>query len=301
MTVELLCVGLATRDLIVELPHWPDPDGRLVVEPMRRAGGGPAATAAVAAARLGRPVAFAGAVGDDEAGDRVRDGLSDAGVDVTLLARRGGRTSESVILLDRSSATRSILHAPGVSLDALPDAARARCEAAGWIHVDHAGWPLVAGLPRERLSVDAGNPIEGLDLADIGLYGPTESSLRARYPGRELGGAIVAALREGAKRVAVTLGPAGAIAADRDGAWRVGGVATEVVSTLGAGDVFHGALLAMLLEGLELPEALRLANLAAALSCRGLDGREAIPTRTELEAAASVAGSVEPFVPEEEG
>jgi sugar/nucleoside kinase (ribokinase family) len=65
---------------------------------------------------------------------------------------------------------------------------------------------------------------------------------------------------------------------------RAEAVACDAVSTLGAGDVFHGALLAWLLRDAPLDEALRAANAAAALSCRALDGRSAIPTRAELEA-----------------
>jgi sugar/nucleoside kinase (ribokinase family) len=56
-----------------------------------------------------------------------------------------------------------------------------------------------------------------------------------------------------------------------------------VVSTLGAGDVFHGALLAQLVEDVPLAEALVAANVCAGLSCRALDGRSAIPTGEELE------------------
>ena len=60
-------------------------------------------------------------------------------------------------------------------------------------------------------------------------------------------------------------------------------IKTEIVSTLGAGDVFHGALLAQLIEGLDLKSAMERANVVAALSCRGLDGQSAIPTKHELE------------------
>lgn len=56
----------------------------------------------------------------------------------------------------------------------------------------------------------------------------------------------------------------------------------EVVSTLGAGDVFHGALVAALADDHPLPDAVRRANATAALSCRVLDGRGAIPTLSEL-------------------
>jgi sugar/nucleoside kinase (ribokinase family) len=56
----------------------------------------------------------------------------------------------------------------------------------------------------------------------------------------------------------------------------------DLVSTLGAGDVFHGALLAELARDAPLADALSVANHVAALSCRALDGRSAIPTREEL-------------------
>ena len=302
MTAEVVCVGLATADLIAELPRWPEPDGRLVVETLRRSGGGPAATAAVAAARLGRRVAMCGAIGTDEAGTRVRDGLAAEGVDVEFLVGRDGPTAESVILLDRSAATRSILHAPGATLDAPPsEGADAALGAAAWVHVDHAGWALAvaAGVPRARLSVDAGNPIEGLELAGLGLYAPTARAIADRYPGRGLGDAIAAALADGAERVVVTLGADGALAADGSGAWVAPPVRVDVRSTLGAGDVFHGALVAGLVEGRSLPDALAVANVAAALSCRGLDGRETIPFREELDAAMNDAKPVEPILLDE--
>jgi sugar/nucleoside kinase (ribokinase family) len=65
---------------------------------------------------------------------------------------------------------------------------------------------------------------------------------------------------------------------------RAGGVGVDVVSTLGAGDVFHGALVAAHVRGLTLARALEYANTVAALSCRGLDGRSAIPTHDVVDA-----------------
>ena len=229
----------------------------------------------------------------------VRDELAAAGVDVSLLMRRPGDTPQSLILLDASRGTRSILHVPGATLDALPPAAVAAATDAPWVHVDHVGWSLVSELARDRISVDAGNPIDGLELDGLGLYAPTDTALQVRYPDRGLGAGIAAALDEGARRVAVTLGAAGAVAAEAGGAWRVGPVPVDVRSTLGAGDVFHGALLAALVGGDALPDALRTANLAAALSCRGLDGRTAIPTSDELARHLAAAPAVEPILLDE--
>ena len=58
-----------------------------------------------------------------------------------------------------------------------------------------------------------------------------------------------------------------------------------ILSTLGAGDVFHGALVAAVVKGLALDQQLAFANVTAALSCRGLDGRSRIPSLAEVEAA----------------
>jgi sulfofructose kinase len=60
------------------------------------------------------------------------------------------------------------------------------------------------------------------------------------------------------------------------------GFKVDVVSTLGAGDVFHGALLAQVIQGHNLQESLKRANAVAALSCRGLDGQSMIPNTSEL-------------------
>lgn len=291
----VVCVGLVTRDTVVPMPGWPRPDGRLVVDPIVRASGGPAATAAVAVSRLGGTAAFVGAVGQD--GEDLVGHLSGEGVDVAGVVRvAGAASSESVILLDRSAGTRSILHAPGAALARLPPGALESCRRAAWVHVDHAGYAVVRAVDRGRLSVDAGNAIDDLSLDGIGLYVPTASAIRSRYPGRSLPAAVALALDEGARRVVVTDGAAGAIAADAGGAWRIGPFRVQVVSTLGAGDVFHGALLAALVAGHRLPQAARRANVAAALSCRAIDGRSGIPTATELERALAGAPEPEPIL-----
>jgi sugar/nucleoside kinase (ribokinase family) len=133
----------------------------------------------------------------------------------------------------------------------------------------------------------------------VGLYAPSATALQRRFPGRPLGAAGRAALDAGALRVVVTRGRDGALAADATGAWRVPGLRVEVVSTVGAGDVFHGALLASLLDGLVLADAARRASVAAALSCRALDGRGAIPTPAELDRALAAAPAVEPVALED--
>ena len=71
-----------------------------------------------------------------------------------------------------------------------------------------------------------------------------------------------------------------------------------VASTLGAGDVYHGALLSAIVDGWSLRDSMRRASAAAALSCRSIDGRSGIPTNTEIEdLIASTPAGAEQAVP----
>jgi sugar/nucleoside kinase (ribokinase family) len=275
--MRVVCAGLATRDTIWRVPAHPEHDGRVVATEVVVAGGGPAATAAVTLARLGVDVGFAGAVGDDDAGTFVLHGLALEGVDVSLLAVvPGAQTPQSAILVGPDG-SRAIVHHPGSAT-----APKLTVEA-DWLHLDHAGWDMSRGQSPGHVSLDGGNPIEGLDLQGITLYAPTEERLLADF------GSAQAALDAGAELVVVTRGGEGSAATTREGETvEAGGIpCAGLVSTLGAGDVFHGALLAFLLRDAPLHDALRAANTAASLSCRALDGRSAIPTLDELEGSLS--------------
>ena len=56
----------------------------------------------------------------------------------------------------------------------------------------------------------------------------------------------------------------------------------QVVDTLGAGDVFHGAFALAIAEKNSIPYAIRFASIAAALKCRSSGGRAGIPKREEV-------------------
>lgn len=293
--MRVVCVGVATRDTIALVERYPAADERIEALTMLEAGGGPAATAAVTLARLGVDVAFAGAVGDDEAGRRIRAELAAEGVDVGLVERRhGAQSAGSVVIVDRGGGSRAIVNRPPPPASpSLAARVAGACREADWVHVDHCGYPVLAALAGRRplTSLDAGNPVPSLSLVGLDLYAPTESQLLARYPGRGLVDAMRAAWADGARLVVVSRGKRGSAACGEQGEVFAPAFATDVVSTLGAGDVFHGALVAQLAGGRELGDALRWANAAAALSCRALDGRSAIPRREELATVMQSAAS----------
>ena len=305
----IVCIGAATLDAVVSVPRPLPVDGRLVIEAGVLSGGGPAATAAVTLARQGVPTAFLGRVGSDVAGSFIREGLAAEGVDVSGLRAVGGAGSAfSAVLVDPTEAERLILVYPGSCPPWEPSGADLDlCRAAQWVHVDQTGWPVIRHLRSEGIqtpvSVDGGNPIPDLDLSLVALYAPAEPALRAASGADDIEAGMAWALNRGAQLVVVTRGAQGSVAmarfdleapfapsllSTRSGqAVRVVAETAHpapMVSTLGAGDVFHGALLAYLGRGHSVRVAMRIANVAAALSCAGLDGRSAIPRRQQLDA-----------------
>ena len=284
-------VGSATWDTIALVHELPARDTRVEALEIVCAGGGPAATAAVTAARLGVPdVHFVGTVGSDESAEQIMAGLADAGVNVAGVMHSAIEPSgQSVVLVESAHGSRSIVNrpSPGLDLSARPDVAELIASAA-WVHTDHIGIGGVRRVLRgsgagPRLSVDGGNPIAGFTPVGVELDVPTERALRLRYPGTDpdLDDLLGAAVHDGARTVVVTRGAEGSAGASGDTFEVASAVSVEARSTLGAGDVFHGALLAAVIRGEPLAGCLTYANTVAAMSCRGLDGRSAIPTHDE--------------------
>lgn len=287
----LTFVGVATLDALALVDRYPSANERVLATDMAYAGGGPAATAAVVAARLGHRTAFVGAVGEDDEGQRIVAGLELEGVDTSgVVIVPGAPSGASMVIIALATSTRAISNRPPPLVD-LAEQSRVRdlLTSSAWIHVDHIGWhPTLAALTGARrrplLSFDGGHHVEDFTCAGLDLYVPTVEALIIRYGDRPIRELLQTAQAEGARTVVATQGADGAFVLGPDGrAVHVGSFPVEVVSTLGAGDVFHGALVAELAHGHHLIEAVRRANAVAGLSCRALDGRSAIPTAAELD------------------
>ncbi|MFW2381950.1 MAG: carbohydrate kinase family protein [Acidimicrobiales bacterium] len=284
---SLVFVGVATHDTIALVDRYPELDERIVASELVQAGGGPAATAAVAAARLGHSVAFIGTLGQDEEAASILAGLTAEGVDVSGVSHDPvGHSAASLVIVSSRQSTRTIINRPPPAIQ-MSNRAIELLTKADWIHVDQGGWApahdwWVQQSERPRFSVDAGNPIDGFDPNGLDLYGPTIGALRTRYGDLDYQDLLGRAVEDGARLVVATDGGNGSFALGTDQPLiSAEAVTGPILSTLGAGDVFHGALLAAIQHDLPISDCLRYANLVAYRSCQGLDGRSAIPTHRE--------------------
>jgi sulfofructose kinase len=279
---KVLCVGIATVDTIVLVDKYPSSNERVVALDSIRAVGGPATTAAVTLARLGVETALSCVIGDDDAGRFVFETLKREGIDTQhVVVDKSVRTATGTIVVSRSEQTRAIMVQPHSQRPAKP----ANINDYQWIHVDQFGMQTIKdwGVKRggtAKLSIDIGYDTPGLNAADYDLYAPSEN----------ITSDVSTAARD-KNIVVVSKGGEGSVYSDGIESGIVPAISTEIVSTLGAGDVFHGALVAAQVWSKPIAEAVAIANTVAGLSCRALDGQSGIPTKAELDAFLAGARS----------
>jgi ribokinase len=318
---RVIVVGSVNVDLVIRGERLPTPGETVAGGTFERHHGGKGGNQAVAAARLGRPVLFVGAVGDDGFGVDARAALTAEGVDVSFLATLDDQaTGVALILVDRRGENLiSVASGANAALEASaiePALSRIGVHAGDVVLVCH---ELPTATVREALRVGRATgawtvfnpaPADGIDrtvLAAADVITPNRGELltlavtEARRTGRASSSAAAAAanipraarslLESSAagpgvgQAVVGTLGPSGALLVSPETTTDVPSIVVDSVDTTGAGDAFNGALAVAIAEARPLEEAVRRAVVAGALATTRVGAREGMPTADELEAA----------------
>jgi sugar/nucleoside kinase (ribokinase family) len=263
-----LCLGEALVDLICRRPV----DDVADVDAFVPAFGGAVANVAIVAARHGARVALAGGAGQDAWGDWLRDRLEDEGVDLRWFELvSGAPTPIALVTIDGAGEPSYQIYGDGIATvsRALESRVAEAVEASDALFF--ASNTLVGPAEREvtmqarELALELERPVifdPNLRLHRWPSRAEAAASANACVPGALLvranraeaalmtgeddpERAASAILKAGARLVVITLGAHGAILRgelDAD----VPGADVEVVSTVGAGDVLTGVLLARL-------------------------------------------------------
>ena len=88
---------------------------------------------------------------------------------------------------------------------------------------------------------------------------------------------------KGIGTVMITLGSRGVWLSAEGESRRIPGFRVQAIDTIAAGDTFNGALVTALLEGTDLPEAIRFAHAAAAIAVTRKGAQPSVPWRTEID------------------
>lgn len=291
-----MVVGSANIDQVFRVVTIPAPGETVMATGASSARGGKGQNQAVAAARAGASTCLIAAVGGDEFGRRTLVGLTEDGVDVSLVRTVDAPTGTALITVDTGGENTIIVDAgANAGLMGLSGGDEVVIRAAG-VLVMQLEIPLETVAAAARIAQEGGTtvilnaaPIRDLSvdlLADVDILVVNEHE--AAY----LAGADeVSAL---ARTVIVTLGSAGAVMYERGSAEiRVPAPRVKAVDATGAGDTFCGALAASLAAGSDVQSSLRFAVAAASLSVQHEGAVPSIPRRADI-VDALVTGNEQP-------
>ncbi|HVC58990.1 MAG TPA: sugar kinase [Acetobacteraceae bacterium] len=299
---DLLCMGEPMLEFN-QLP--PQPDGTMHY---LEGHGGDTSNAAVAAARHGASVGYITAIGQDGPGDSFMAMWAREGVNSTTVIRTG-RAQTGVYFVTHDSGGHHFLHYRKDSPAALYAAADLPLAA-----IAAAKMLFVSGISQGISNSAADAVFAAIDVArghgvkvayDTNyrplLWPPARAAAvmhaaiaQADYvfPGME-DALVLTGLSDpdaildfylalGCPVVGLKMGESGAYLADRAHRVRIAAQAVRSVDATGAGDTFCGAFLARTLAGDSPDQAVRYANVAAALKCTGYGAVAPIPRPAEV-------------------
>jgi sulfofructose kinase len=301
-----IALGALCVTRIFQVPHIVPPPAKVLAQRLVQVVDGMAVSAACAFARLGGEAALWARCGEDEEGRAANEALRAEGLNVDhLRALPGTATSQAAVLVDAQGERLVVpFHDPQVDasphwlpLHSVRDADMLLCDvrwpegaAAVMQAARAAGVPCmldaeVAPLPVLQALVPLATHLVFSDAGLLAYTGGTD---------------VDAALLQVARACAASALHVGASCGAEGYAWaehnerqemvvrRVPALQVQVVDTLAAGDVFHGAFALALCEGKTVAQAATWACAAASLKCTRFGGRLGCPSRAEVDAATGV-------------
>ena len=289
---DIVGIGVCTVDHLMTVPHMPGNNVNMKASAYLRQPGGLASCALVAAARLGARTKVIARVGDDDAGQYIRHELESEGVDTSkLIVRLGSESHVSLILVDERTGDRSIMTRPPTSEPiALREIKQEDITSAKVLFIDDvteltlqaARWAQESDM---RVVLDPARPYaiikQILPYVDVPIV--PQQWAEAWMPGQPASAVVEALFQAGAKIAAVTLGARGSVLCWEGGTRHIPAFKVDVVDTTGAGDAYHGAFMAALLQDWEAPRMARFASAVGSMNCRAMGGRAALPTRQDVD------------------
>lgn len=291
MDVHIL--GSINVDTILSVDALPAAGETVLATQVTRLPGGKGANQAVAAARMGARVTMTGAVGGDADGHWMRAVLEAEGIGVGGVALLADASTGAAMIAVDAAGENQIIVAPGANALLVPVTAQepglilaqleipldtiasAFAASSGPRLLNAAPFIAAARALFAHTDILIVNQHELAGYADVPpVAGPEEAIAAART--------LRAHPRQ---QIVVTLGGQGAVAVFDDGAIHAPALSVTPRDTVGAGDCFCGALAALIAEGVDLADALPIANAAAALCTQTVGAIPAMPARAAVMAA----------------
>lgn len=295
---EFDVVGFGTNavDFLIQVPEYPAFNSKIELSDYVRAAGGEVATTMVGLQRLGLLTSYVGRFGDDAAGDLGFQTLRDEGIDLSYAEQiADARTQIAFIIIDERSGERTVLWQRDDKLAFTENEAPLKTAGRGRVlhFTPHDAKACLAMAKKANdsgaiVSIDIDNLFEGVQtlLSHVDIF-IASADFPEKLFGRSATREALSEIRSmfGCSIVGVTLGEAGSLLLCGETFVETTGfpVPGGCKDTTGAGDAFRVGLLYGLLTNRSVEESARIANAVAALKCRAIGARTALPDPAELE------------------
>jgi sulfofructose kinase len=290
-------VGFGTNavDFLIRVPHYPAFNSKVELNDYTQAAGGEIATSMAGLQRLGLRTSYIGRFGDDHAGDIGIESLRREGVDMQYVETIDrARTQIAFILIDERTGERTVIWKRDEKLhyteDEVPVEAIASTKVLHFTPHDARACFRLAEVARDNgtiISIDVDNLFKDIEkllgMVDViiassdfplKLFGAMDERSSLREMQRRFGSTIVG----------ITLGERGSLILCGDTFIETPGFAVPggCKDTTGAGDAFRVGLLYGMINNESIEESAKIANAVAALKCRAVGARTALPSSDEV-------------------
>lgn len=325
-TGHIAVLGDVVADITATISDEP-PEWRSMTPPAEIAAGGTVGNTSMALARLGMDAMLMSAVGSDPFGRLVMNELDAAGIDTSRVDTVAGAFTFVVLAVSGGSIDRFFWGFPkddtAASMREVSEADLEGVRTAAWLHVSGSSFEEAGLLELSKQSIDAARQAGVPISLDLNIR-PKEGSLRDTYLEALVWAAersdvvlgssedeittiagvddphLAAEKVSAGERVAIVrlgsdgayVAPGGHLAGGRSSGLHVPAFAVDVVSAMGAGDVFDAGFITSMLHGDDLETATRWANATAAVACTGAQAYSEVSTAA-VEGLLRRGGSLE--------
>lgn len=291
----MIAVGAVCSATIFRVDSIPPPPAKVLPTDRCQLVDGMAISAAFAFSRLGGSAQVWSRIGDDWLGAAARQSLVEEGFDVAgLHTVPESATSQVAIIVDKRGDRLVVpFHDPNANTSAdwlplkeLEKADFLHCEAR-WVEGAEEALKAARALKVPCMVDGEVAPVETLrrliPLADYAVF--SDAGLLIYAGCDDVNAALLKVGATHSGHVGASCGAKGYLWYENGSIRHVEAPVVDVVDTLAAGDVFHGAFALALLEGKDIENAARFACVAASLKCTRFGGRLGCPTRSEVDLA----------------
>ncbi|MEG1495244.1 MAG: carbohydrate kinase family protein [Bacilli bacterium] len=289
---KILCIGHAAYDITLLVNCFPVENTKTRIGDAISCGGGAAANAASVLAKWGMETYFAGMIGKDYYGDKVKKELQSEKINLDYFEQSDHfKTTISYIIANIQNGSRTII------------ISRTKQEESNIKTIDIKPEGIILDGEELALSKQALlNNLQAISVLDAGNLKPNIVELgkmvtylicsldfAEEYCHKKIDitnrSSIISCydilVNDFKTNIIITLGSLGSFTKFNDYEL-IPSIKVKAIDSTGAGDIYHGAFLYFILNGYKLRDSMRLANIAGAISTEKVGGKYSIPTLEEV-------------------